>query len=303
MQLTLHILGTNSALPMKYRNPSAHLLTACERSFLIDCGEGTQMQLQKFDLKSSKIEKIFISHLHGDHYFGLIGLISSFHLYRRKSPLQIYAPPLLKEIIELQLNASHTKLLFDLVFIEIQNNFAGIIFEDNQFLIKTFPLKHRIQTQAFLFIQKQGLRKLKPEFVEIHNILHHQFNSIKNGDDFIDSQGNVFKNEEITVDPNPPKSYAYCSDTIYDESIIEYVQNVDVIYHEATFAEDNALFASEKFHSTAKQAAKIATLADAKKLVIGHFSTRYSNVEILLNEAKEIFPNTVLAKEGLKIEI
>jgi ribonuclease Z len=303
MQFQIHILGTNSALPIKHRSPSAHLLNACERSFLIDCGEGTQMQLQKFELKSSKIEKIFISHLHGDHYYGLIGLISSYHLYRRKSPLEIYGPPILQNIINIQLKASNTQLSFDLVFHEIDSDFHGIIFEDHRFIIKTFPLKHRIQTQGYLFIQKQGLRKLNPDFVATHKIPNHAFENIKMGEDYIDEFGKIHKNQEITLDPKPAKSYAYCSDTAFDEAVADYVKGVDLLYHEATFADDNAQFAAEKFHSTAKQAAKIANLAQAKKLIIGHFSTRYSTLDVFLNEAQSVFPNTILAKEGLKIEI
>ena len=303
MLLNLYILGANSALPVRHRNPSAHLLSACERSFLIDCGEGTQMQLQKFNLKSSKIEKIFITHLHGDHYFGLVGLISSFHLYRRLAPLEVYGPPMLKEIIEIQLKASNTHLMFELIFKEIPDGFSGIIFEDDRFEIKTFPLNHRIQTQGYLFIQKSGLRKLKPEFVTNNKVPISVFNLIKNGEDFIDEKGNVLKNADITLDPSPPKSYAYCSDTVFDTSIVKYIQNVDLLYHEATFAEDNALLAKDKFHSTAKQAAEIAKFANAEKLIIGHFSTRYKNVEVLLEEAKTVFQNTILAQEGLMIEI
>lgn len=303
MLLNLYILGANSALPVRHRNPSAHLLSACERSFLIDCGEGTQMQLQKFNLKSSKIEKIFITHLHGDHYFGLVGLISSFHLYRRLAPLEVYGPPMLKEIIEIQLKASNTHLMFELIFKEIPDGFSGIIFEDDRFEILTFPLRHRIQTQGYLFIQKSGLRKLKPEFVANYKVPNSAFNLIKNGEDFIDEKGNVLKNADITLDPVPSKSYAYCSDTVFDTSIVKYIQNVDLLYHEATFAEDNALLAKDKFHSTAKQAAEIANFANVDKLIIGHFSTRYKNVEVLLEEAKTVFQNTILAQEGLMIEI
>lgn len=303
MSFLLHILGSNSALPMKHRNPSAHLLSAGERSFLIDCGEGTQMQMQKFELKSSKISKIFISHLHGDHYYGLIGLISTYHLFRRTQPLEIYGPALLEKIIEIQLDASNTKLGFDLIFHPISENFNGILFEDDKIVIECFPLQHRIATHAFVFRQKVGLRKLNPEFVKSVNIPKEQFMRIKLGADFIDEHGVLYPNDKITSDPLPCKSFAYCSDTIYDENIINLVKNVSLLYHEATFADDNTDFAKEKFHSTARQAATIAKNANVKKLIIGHFSTRYPNVNILLNEAQSVFPNTILAKEGLCIEI
>lgn len=303
MSFNIYILGSNSALPMKHRNPSAHLINIGERSFLVDCGEGTQMQMQQYDLKASKISKIFISHLHGDHYFGLIGLISTFHLYRRTQKLEIYAPPLLEQIILIQLQASNTKLGFELQFFPISEGFNGTLFEDEKILIESFPLDHRIATHAFIFRQKAGLRKIKLDFIEKVKIPNDQYLKIKQGFDFIDENGMVYKNRDITSDPIPCKSYAYCSDTKFDENIVEKIKNVTLLYHEATFADDNEDFAKEKFHSTARQAATIAKKAKVKQLIIGHFSTRYPNINILLNEAQSVFPNTVLAKEGNCIEI
>ncbi len=303
MSFNLNILGSNSALPMKHRNPSAHLLNVGERSFLIDCGEGTQMQMQKFNLKTSKISKIFISHLHGDHYFGLIGLISTFHLNRRTQKLEIYAPPPLEQIINIQLQASNTKLGFELIYKPISEGFCGILFEDDKIIIETFPLDHRIATHAFIFRQKIGLRKIKPEFIDNVKIPIDQYLKIKQGFDFIDENGFLHKNAIITQEPSPCKSYAYCSDTKFDETIIEKIKNVTLLYHEATYADDNENFAKEKYHSTARQAATIAKKAMVQKLLIGHFSTRYQNINIFLNEAQSVFPNTILAKEGSCIEI
>ncbi len=303
MPFFLNILGSNSALPIKHRNPSAHLLNAGERSFLIDCGEGTQMQMQKYDLKASKISKIFISHLHGDHYFGLIGLISTFHLYRRTQSLEIYAPPLLEQIINIQLQASNTKLAFELIFKPISDDYDGIIFEDDKIIIESFPLNHRIATHAFVFRQKIGLRKINSDFVQKVSIPNEQYLKIKQGADFIDENGCIYKNKDITSEPLACKSYAYCSDTKFDENIVEKIKKITLLYHEATFADDNEEFAKEKHHSTARQAATIAKNAMVEKLIIGHFSTRYQNINILLNEAQSVFPNTILAKEGECIEI
>lgn len=274
-----------------------------ERLFLIDCAEGTQMQLRKYHIRMQRIQHIFISHLHGDHFFGLIGLISTMHLLGRNKELHIYGPSALQQILQIQLQASQTELVYPLTFHAIDPNEYAVVYEDDKLTISTIPLNHRIPTCGFIFKENPGKRKLRKEAIEKINIPVHEFINIKNGADYTDITGRLFKNEELTQEPNEPRSYAYCSDTSFYEPIIPIVRNVSALYHEATFLHDKAHVAAEKFHTTALQAATIAKIANVGKLIIGHFSTRYDDATLLLDEAINVFPNTILALDGKEIEI
>ena len=297
------ILGSNSAIPTVRRNPTAQVVNHNERLFLIDCAEGTQLQLRRFRIRLQRIHHIFISHLHGDHFFGLIGLISSMHLLGRKKTLYIYGPAPLKEILDLQLEVSMTELAYPLIFNEINPDESAPIYEDEKLIVSTIPLNHRIPTCGFLFAEKTGKRRLKKDIVQTLAIPVDQFARIKEGADFTDASGKVHKNEEITEAPSVPRSYAYCSDTAYHEPVIPIIEGVDLLYHEATFMQDKADAAAEKYHSTTVEAATIAKKAGVKKLVIGHYSTRYDNLDDLLQESKAVFPETDVAIDGKAYEV
>ncbi len=298
MQFDVTILGSNGAIAAYNRYPSSQILNYNGNLFLIDCGEGAQFRMNKFGIKRGRLDNIFISHLHGDHYFGLIGLLVSFNLNWREHPLHIYGPPALEEIIQVQFRSSQTKLRFELIFHAVEADKPKKIFEDSVLTVETIILKHRLPTTGFLFKEKKHNRKIIAEKVQQYNIPHEKIVAIRAGENFIDSEGNEVTNSELTHDPSPSRSYAYCSDTIYTESFIEQIRNIGTLYHEATFAEEHALRAAETFHSTSKQAAKLAKLANVRKLLIGHFSARYENLHTLLNESLEVFPETSLAEEG-----
>ena len=297
------ILGSNSAIPTLKRNPTSHLVNHNERFFLIDCAEGTQLQLRRSQIRMQRINHIFISHLHGDHFFGLIGLISSMHLLGRKKELHVFGPPQLKEIIDLQLNASQTVLIYPLEFHPINPDAQEIIYEDDKLTITTIPLNHRIPTCGFLFKEKKGKRRIRKQVIKEHNMAIEDILGVKEGADFTNSEGMLFKNSEITEKPNAPRSYAYCSDTAYTEAIIPLIQQVSLLYHEATFMNEKADVAAEKFHSTTIEAATIAKKAQVGKLIIGHFSTRYENIDEMLKEAKSVFPETEAAYDGKTYQI
>jgi ribonuclease Z len=297
------ILGSNSAIPTIKRNPTAHLVNHNERFFLIDCAEGTQIQLRKYRIKIQRIHHIFISHLHGDHFFGLIGLISTMHLLGRNKELHIYAPPDLEDILNIQLKASQTELVFPLNFHPIDPDKHSMIYEDEKLIIETIPLDHRIATCGFLFREKLGKRKLKKDVITGLKIPVNEYLNLKNGSDYTDAEGKTIKNDKLTTEPHPIRSYAYCSDTGYYEKIIPIVKNVDLLYHEATFAHDKVDVAREKFHSTTVDAATIAKKSNVKNLIIGHFSTRYESSQELLKEAKAVFKNTRAASDGKTYEI
>jgi ribonuclease Z len=303
MAFELTILGSGSATPLINRHPSAQVLNYRERFFLIDCGEGTQLQMLQYKIKMSKIQHILISHLHGDHYLGLMGLLFTMHLNGRTDELHVYGQPELMDIIDLQLKLSNTILRFTMIFHPVQHYRSVIIYEDDEFQISTIILNHRIPCTGFLFREKTKLRKLNMEEIEKHDIPVSKLNRIKAGEDFTDFDGTIIENETLTLKPLPLRSYAYCSDTIYDEEIIPYISNVDLLYHEATFGNEMEDRAQATFHSTAKQAATIAKKASVKKLMIGHFSARYKDLTELHNEAKVVFNNTVLAVEGETIHI
>ena len=297
------ILGSNSAIPTLLRNPSSQVVNINEQLYMIDCADGTQVQLRKYKIKFKRINHIFISHLHGDHYFGLIGLISSFHLLGRKNDLHIYAPPQLEKIINIQFEASKTVLNYPLHFHYLHQNITETIFENNIITVKAFTLEHSIPTWGFIFSEKQGKRNIIKSFADEMSIPNNEYLKIQNGANFTDSDGKIYKNKSITTDPPKVRSYAYCSDTGYFEKIIPVIKDVNVLYHESTFAEDKKESAKEKFHSTAKDAARIAQKANVKKLLLGHYSSRYKDTSPLLEEAKSIFPNTALSYDGLVFEI
>ena len=301
MSYELTILGCSSAIPSLEKNPTAQLLNANERFFLIDCAEGTQVQLRKYKFKFQKISRIFISHLHGDHYFGLIGLLSSMHLLGREKELHIYAHVKLKQIIDVQLEASNTELCYPLFFHVITPDSDEVLFEDKKIKISTFPLSHGIDCNGFLFEEKRSIRKIVSEKVKEYNIPIDKLKSIKNGEDFILDDGRVILNSELTIENKKASSYAFCSDTKYCESIIEKIKGVSLLYHEATFMNDRKKRAEETNHSTTIDAATIAKLAKVNFLLIGHFSQRYRDESLLLEESKSIFKNTMLAKQGQTI--
>lgn len=302
MSFKLTILGCNSAVPSVDRHPTAQLLNADERFFLIDCGEGTQVQLRKYQLSFQRINHIFISHLHGDHYFGLIGLISSMHLLGRNKDLHIYAHEELKRIIDLQLAASNTELNYPLFFHPIPKDSEQVLFEDEKILVRNILLKHSIECSGFVFEEKKSKRKIIKDKIEKYNIPYDKYNSIKDGADWIDKSGEIVLNKDITSKNTLPFSYAFCTDTMYNEELIDKIKGVDLLYHEATFKKDLVERAEVTGHSTTFDAATIAKKSGVKSLLIGHFSQRYRNLDELLVEAKEIFNNTSLAESGLVID-
>jgi ribonuclease Z len=303
MKFALTILGSGAAVPTINRNPTAQLLNIREKLILIDCAEGTQLQLTRYGISIQKISHIFISHLHGDHYYGLPGLLSKLHLLGRRKKLELYGPPGLEEILRINFKYSKTKLLYPLEFHPLEFDKSYDICTNDQFTVTTLPLIHSVPTNGFLFKEQPLKRKIKKDFVERQNIPIPEFEKIKEGKDFIDESGKVFPNEDITFDPHPQRSYAYCSDTGYSEELPELIKNVDLIYHEATFAESMRETAHQKLHATAKEAALTAKNANAGKLLLGHFSARYKEVDELVNEAREIFPETYAAKDGKTYEL
>ncbi|WP_348812392.1 ribonuclease Z [Flavobacterium maritimum] len=301
--MKLTILGCYAATPRTFTNPTSQLLEIRNRLFLIDCGEGTQVQLRKNKIRFSKINHIFISHLHGDHFFGLVGLISTFTLLNRTTDLHIYGPKGIKEIIKLQLRLSNSWTNYGLFFHELESNESEVIFEDEKVLVKTIPLKHRIYTNGFLFQEKIGERKLNLDAVQNYEIETCYYQKIKNGKDITLDDGRLIENEKLTFDPIPVKSYAFCSDTAYNELMVPIIENVDVLYHEATFLQSEESLAEKTLHSTAKDAAKIALKANVKQLILGHYSTRYESLELFKEEASQIFPNVLLGDDGVSFEL
>ncbi len=295
------ILGNNSAVPAFDRHPTSQVVTLDGNNYLVDCGEGTQIQLINYKIRRSKISHIFISHLHGDHYFGLIGLINSFSLLSRLQELHIFAPSPLKEIIELQLKVADTKLTYDLHIHAITG--PATILETEKLAVKCFRTNHRIECYGFSFTEKKLPRKLNPDKAKAYEIPASFYERLTNGEDYISKDGTVIKNELVTDPAKPGKKYAYCADTKYDESIIPHIQDADMIYHETTYLDNLRERAEMRFHSTTKQAAALAKKAGVKKLLIGHFSSKYDTLEEFEQEAREIFENTDLALEGVCYEV
>ncbi len=303
MSFQLTILGSGGAIPAYGRLPSAQYLVIHNRHFLIDCGEGTQFQLMRYQIPFHQIEGIFISHLHGDHYLGLIGLLSTMHLQNRTKDLHLYSQAGLDEILCLQLKHSKTVLRYKLHFHFVSADKPTLLFEDGVLTVESIPLKHKLPTAGFLFREKQRQRKIDKAHLPPGILLQHII-ALKQGNDISDENGNLlYKNEDYTIPSLPPRSYAYCADTLYQENLIEQIRHVDLLYHEATFMNQHEDKAVDTLHSTASQAAQLACMAEVKQLLLGHFSARYKVLDGLLMEAREKFSNVRLAQEGETIDL
>ncbi|ESU18896.1 ribonuclease Z [Flavobacterium cauense R2A-7] len=300
--MKLTILGCYAATPRTITNPTSQVLEIKNRMFLIDCGEGTQVQLRKNKIKFSRIEHIFISHLHGDHFYGLVGLISTFMLLNRQTDLHVYGPKGIKEVILLQLRLSNSYTGYNLYFHELESAESEVVFEDERVVVKTIPLKHRVYTNGYLFQEKNRERKLNIDAILNHDIDVVYYQKIKYGGDITLEDGRVIPNEKLTFDPEPAMSYAFCSDTVYDENIVPIIENATVLYHESTFLDSEEHLAEKTMHCTAKQAAAIAKKANVEHLILGHYSTRYESIERFKTEAETIFPNILLADDGREFE-
>lgn len=296
--MKLHILGCYSATPRLIAYTTSQVLELNNQMFLIDCGEGTQMQLRKQRIKFSRIEHIFISHLHGDHFYGLIGVLSTFSMLNRTQDLHVYGPKGIKDIILLQIKLSKSYTSYSLYFHELESEKSEKILETDKVEVYTIPLKHRVYTNGYFFKAKPNRRKLNIDACEQFGIETCYYNKIKDGGDVKLDDGSVVSNEVLTFDPEPPKSYAFCSDTLYNEEIVPIIKKATVLYHESTFLEQDAHKCEHTMHSTAKQAATIAQKAEVKHLVLGHYSTRYSDVSAFKEEAEEVFPTVYLAEDN-----
>lgn len=291
------ILGNNSAVPAFDRHPTSQVVTHDGTNYLVDCGEGTQIQLIKYKIRRSKISHIFISHLHGDHYFGLIGLLNTLGLLSHQQELHVYGPNPLKDIIELQLKVAYTQLSFALHLHTISG--PCTLVDTDKITIKCFPVNHRVECYGFSFEEKKPLRKLLPEKAIEHEIPAIFYERLKSGEDYTTKEGKIISNEWVTEPGEKGKSYAFCADTKYDEAILQHISGFDMIYHETTYLDNLRERAIERFHSTSKQAAEIAKKAGIKKLLIGHFSSKYDTLDEFEKEAREVFANTELALEGV----
>jgi len=295
------ILGNNSAVPAFNRHPTSQVVTIDGNNFLVDCGEGTQIQLINYKIRRSKISHIFISHLHGDHYFGLIGLLNTLSLLNRQQELHVFGPPPLKEILELQLKVADTHLSYPLHMHSI--NGTAVLLEDEKIRVECFPTNHRITCYGFIFTEKKQPRKLDLERLKQYEIPASFYDRLKNAEDYQHKDGNIIKNELVTTTGDPERRYAFCADTRYDESLIPFIRKADLVYHETTYLDNLVDKAESRFHSTSKQAALIAKKAEVKKLLIGHFSSKYDELDEFEKEAREIFINTELALEGVCYEV
>lgn len=299
--LSVTILGNNSAVPAFNRHPTSQVVTLDGTNYLVDCGEGTQIQMIKYKIRRSKISHVFISHLHGDHYFGLVGLLNTFGLLSHSQELHIFGPAALQQIIELQLQVAETQLPYALHFHVVDGN--ATLVDNEQIRIKSFRTDHRIPTYGFSFEEKRDRRKLIIDKVEEAGIPVSFYNSLQQGLDYIKPDGSVIANRELTTAPVPGKKYAFCADTRYDERIIEHIRDFDMIYHETTYLDNFQEQAYNRFHSTTRQAGRLALKAGVKRLLIGHFSSKYSELEPFVQETREVFPATELAVEGQTYEL
>ncbi|MES2850587.1 MAG: ribonuclease Z [Bacteroidota bacterium] len=294
--LALTILGNNSAIPAYDRLPTAQVLQTQEEAYLIDCGEGTQMQMAKYKIRRSKINNIFISHLHGDHFYGLPGVITSMSLMGRTQDLHLYAPAPLEKILALLMEVAKTQLSYQLYFHPLTEETE--IMNDSKMTVSCFKTQHRIECWGFLFKEKKNPRKIDGERIKSFDIPASFYDKLQKGEDYITKQGTVISNSEVTIAAPAPKTYCYCADTIYDENLVAKAKGADLLYHETTYLKDNEQKATERFHSTTIQAASIAEKAGVKKLLIGHFSAKYEVLDDFLTEACSVFPNTELALQG-----
>jgi len=298
MTFEVTILGSNAAVPAFGRHPSAQVLKVNEQLYLIDCGEGTQIRMNDHNIRRHRISQIFISHLHGDHIFGLIGLLTSYSLGQRTEQMDIFGPAGIQELLDVQIKYSESHLTYPLNVHVVDPTQSTLIFSDKNITVTTIPLDHRIPACGYLFREKQRLLNVIPEKLIEYGIDFKQIKEIKKGGKGTNSKGEEFENESLTLPPYIPRSFAYCSDTAYKPDIIPLLKNIDLLYHEATFTEDKAENAIATKHSTAKQAAMIAKAAEVENLLIGHFSSRYHDLNVLLHEAESVFSNTQLALEG-----
>ena len=299
----LHILGCGSALPTTRHFPTSQVLNVRDKLFMIDCGEGAQLQFRRARLKFSRLNHIFISHLHGDHCFGLWGLISTLNLLGRTAELHIHSPRGLEELMRPTLAFFNRQMTYEVLFHEFEADVPAVVYEDRSLTVTTLPLRHRIPCCGFLFAEKPGLNHIVRETVDFYGVPVYELNRIKNGADYVTPEGKVVPNHVLTRPADPPRRYAYCSDTVCLPGLSESLQGVDLLFHEATFATDNLVRARETFHTTAAQAAELARSAGAKRLLIGHFSARYEDESVFLQEAQEIFPAAQLAKEMLCVSL
>jgi len=299
--LAVTILGNNSAVPAFDRHPTSQVVTIDGINLLVDCGEGTQIQMINYKIRRSKISHIFISHLHGDHYFGLVGLINSFSLLSHTQELHVFGPSPLQEIIELQLKVADTTLTYPLHFHTITGE--ATLVDNEKITIKCFPTNHRIECYGFVFTEKKQPRKLDADKAKEYEIPFSFYERLKNGEDYTKKDGMIIKNESVTTEGPKGKKYAFCADTKYDETIIPHIKDADMIYHETTYLDNLRERAEARFHSTSKQAALIAKKANVKKLLIGHFSSKYSTLEEFEQEAREVFLDTELALEGVAYKV
>lgn len=291
------ILGNNSALPAYERHPTSQVVTIDQFQFLVDCGEGTQMQFAKYKIRRSRINHIFISHMHGDHYFGLPGFITSLSLLGRNDDLHLYAPPLLKPVLDLMLQGAGTQLAYTLHFHPLVSE--GVLAEDAKFIVECFPVFHRIECWGFIFREKKNPRKINKHKIGRYNLSPEALMKLRAGKDIVTKSGEVIHNAELTIPNTPAKSYAYCADTVFNIIIADKVKDVTLLYHETTYLKDLKERACNRFHSTTDQAAQIALKANAESLIIGHFSSKYEVLDAFLEEAREVFPATDLAIEGV----
>jgi ribonuclease Z len=304
--LAVTILGNNSALPAFDRHPTAQIITMEDQIFLVDCGEGTQMQMAKYKIRRSKINHIFISHLHGDHYFGLIGLLTSMGLLGRSQDLHIHAPDALREIIGLQLKVADIHLPYLLLFHSLsqpQPDQPNVFLREARFEVSCFPVVHRIECWGFIFREVRPFRRVNPEKARQHDIPASFFDRLKWGESYLKKDGTLVENQWVTEPAHKSRSYAYAADTMFDERIASFVCGVDLLYHETTYLKDLETQAGRRFHSTTVQAATIARQAGVQRLLIGHFSSKYEKLQAFEEEAREVFPNTDLALEGVTYKV
>lgn len=302
MQFQVTILGCGAATPTSRHKPTAQVVNLHDKYFLIDCGEGTQMQLRKYKVKMQRIQAIFISHLHGDHFFGLIGLLSTYNLLGRKTPLTIYGPAGLEEVIRLQFKVSDSYFEYELNFVETQDKERHLIFEDETLRVFSFPLKHRVPCTGFVFEEKERKLNIEKWALVEYKLQPSEILLLKKGID-LERENEVIPFEKVTSPAVPIRRYSYCSDTAYDERIVPFILNSDLVYHETTFLAEDAERAKKTFHSTTIQAAAIAKMANAKKLIVGHYSSRYSDDELFKAEAMTVFPSTEIANEGVVFDL
>ena len=299
----VNILGCGSALPTPKRHTSSQVVNVRDKLFMVDCGEGTQIQLRRLKLKFNKLNHVFISHLHGDHCFGIPGLVSTLGMLGRSGELVIHAQPDAEKIFRPLLNYFCKDSSYSVRFEAFDPTSHATIHEERGLKISTLPLKHRVTSCGFLFEELPQPRHLIPEMIAFYQVPIRQLNAIKQGADFITDTNECISNDRLTRPPDQPRKYAYCSDTAYSEKILPWIEGVDLLYHEATFCEADLSRAKETFHSSARQAAEIARLANVKQLMLGHFSARYPDISILKEEAQSVFPNTIMAEEGLIFKI